>query len=125
MWKIKVVVGHKKGVEPWVERDYPVGSVMYEERLWRSEEEGLELEDVDPKDFEIDGMLRLLNSEKIRSGYRYIWENIYTKARYPMFHTELMEIMQSFGVREGGFVDGTFKVIKRGTSYGIKLIEEK
>jgi len=89
MWKIKVVVGHKKGVEPWVERDYPVGSVMYEERLWRSEEEGLELEDVDPKDFEIDGMLRLLNSEKIRSGYRYIWENIYTKARYPMFHTEL------------------------------------
>ena len=123
-WKVKVVKGYTGKDRIWAKREYPIGSVMLGSEWWNWES-FLCLEDHNPATFRIHGGLNLVDAGKIRSGYTYIWEHQDTKARYPMFHTELMEIMQSCGVAEGGFIYGTFEVVKRGTSFGIKLIEEK
>lgn len=123
-WRVQTVKGYTGRELAWTEGQFPIGSVLRGDEWWRAERY-INAESHDPDTFRIRGVLLLVEAIKIRSGYSYIWESIDTKARYPMFHTELMKIMQSCGVDEGGYVDGTFDVVKRGTSCGIRRIEEK
>lgn len=42
--------------------------------------------------------------------------------RYPLFLTDLVELLRHKGIRKGGRVAGTWRVVKRGQNYGLALV---
>lgn len=54
-----------------------------------------------------------------RSAAYFWWKDIDTQVLYPMFMTDLDEILTD-GLIDGKCITGTFTIIKRGQNYGIK-----
>ncbi len=64
--------------------------------------------------------LHIVGTERGRSAARFIAENTETGARYPLFMTDLLAIVQN-GTIERGVIFGTWVGRKRGQNYGISL----
>ena len=43
--------------------------------------------------------------------------------KYPMFLMSMCDLIDNFGIPKGGAISGRWKVIKRGSNYGITLVE--
>jgi hypothetical protein len=68
--------------------------------------------------------LRFIGMDKGSHGStRYVLENVNTKAKYSMFTVEALDILMNEFPR-GGFLEGYWRVQKRGTNYGIKYLGE-
>lgn len=94
--------------------DYPPYS--YGGRSW--EELNCEWREITEFDLE----LQLEDIERGRSAARFIWVDPATGAKYPMFMTDMKNLVLSVTM-ERGLVMGTWTVVKRGANYGIKLVK--
>jgi hypothetical protein len=71
--------------------------------------------------FEFDATLMLDRMETGRSAKFVWWTDIQNSKQYPMFVSELMDIIRQ-GCKAGGVVKGRWKTVKRGQNFGIALV---
>lgn len=59
-----------------------------------------------------------------RSAAYFIWRDA-NGATYPMFMTDMLEVIQKARIFNGCIVDGWFTIRKRGQNYGLALYERE
>lgn len=64
--------------------------------------------------------LQLTGASRGRSSAYFVWADE-RGARYPMFVTDIVQLMQRHGVRKGGKVTARWHVVKRGNNHGVAL----
>lgn len=121
-WKLCIVTKvNDKGLHGW-----KVGQIWDPDYYssWLLKEGKVEVEERDPEVWQISGTLLMIEPKKIRSGYLHQFKHTITGIVYPMMQTELFEIIMEDGLRPGGYIFGTFGIVKRGTRIGIKKIRK-
>lgn len=58
-----------------------------------------------------------------RSAVTFHWKDILTGAKFPMFAKDFTDILDEFGSIDK-IISGKWKVQKRGSNYGLKLVEK-
>ena len=66
--------------------------------------------------------LKYKEYSKGRSSVTFYWEDIKTGLTYPMFISSLGEILEKGKVFSGEQISGRWKVIKKGSNFGIKYV---
>jgi hypothetical protein len=71
--------------------------------------------------FRFEATLQLDRMQTGRSAKYVWWIDTTTGQQYPMFITDLMEVVRS-GCLKGGIKQGTWKTVKRGQNFGISPV---
>lgn len=67
--------------------------------------------------------MKIIRYERGRSAARFILEDTEGHT-YPMFLSNMVEILTSVGVEPGGYISGMWQGVKKGANYGLQLIPE-
>ena len=79
----------------------------YKEPTWR---------EVEP----FEATLEYVHYTRGRSSVTFVWQDLKTGQQYPMFLTDMDKIVKLVQV---GRIRGTWEASKRGTNYGIRLVQ--
>jgi hypothetical protein len=76
-----------------------------------------------PADYTFCAQLHLDSAQRGRSAANFRWIDRDHERSYPMFLTDMVELVKKHGVKPGGHVSGVWGVKKRGQNYGIYLLD--
>lgn len=91
--------------------------------LWHvppTSQENLEWREVEPWVAEM--KLVGYNRNRVQNTAFFLWVDTESNASYPMFVADMTELAQKFYIEEG-HTFGRWTVVKRGTHYGLRMLE--
>jgi hypothetical protein len=96
----------------------PEGNLMHDAE-WLC---GIPQDEIDWRDpIQFDAMLHIKEYRRGGHAVYYVWENKYLGVTYPMLVSDVFTLLQSADI-EGGWVDGRWEIVKRGSAYGIRKV---
>jgi len=72
---------------------------------------------------EFEATLEYVNWGRGRSAVTFYWKDVETGATHPMFASDLHDMIINYGSL-GKITNGVWKVVKKGSNYGIKLVRK-